>query len=164
MDTTITLNDLLRIILYLSGTGALIFLALALKNLVKITGLIKETLVENQPVIDGVIKKLPELTDNANEISLNANRISADTADMLKDIKPEVERLMVTVGGVSDTVQGLTHTIDTTTLKLTDTVSDITDSISDTAKTISFNANNIIDYFYILREVLEALRDVFLKK
>ena len=32
MDTMITLNDLLRFLLYVAGIGALIFLMLALKN------------------------------------------------------------------------------------------------------------------------------------
>ncbi|MCD1146703.1 hypothetical protein LQU94_01055 [Peptoniphilus sp. KCTC 25270] len=160
MNITITLHDLLRILLYLAGIGALVYLALVLKNVVGILKSLRTKLDEHEAVIDDTFKKLPTITDNVTVISTNASRLTTDATEMVEVVKPEVERIAVTVGGVTDTVDDIARSVDETTLRLTSTAAVVSDSINDTARTISFNANNIVDYFYILREVLEALRDV----
>lgn len=160
MDITITLHDLLRIILYLAGIGALVFLALALKNIVGILKMVKEKLDQHEGIIDDTFQKIPTLTDNATVITTNASRLSTDVSEMVEVVKPEVEKIATTVGGVTNTVDDISRSVDETALRLSNTAAVVSDSINDTAKTISFNANNIVDYFYIMREVLEALRDV----
>ena len=163
MEVTITLSDLLQIILYLAGAAALIYLALALKNIVKITGKIKNVLEENEVAINDTVKRLPSISNNVDKISTDAASITGEVNGLVTNIKPEVERLSGTIGKVTDTVDDLTGRVDATSLQVQNTLTDISGSISDTAKTISVNANNVIDYFYILREVIEALKDVFLK-
>lgn len=164
METTITLKDLLQIILYVAGAGVLVYLAMFLKNLVKITGTVKDLLDENEVAINDTLKELPIIAGNAEKISGDVSKITGDVNGLVEEVKPQVEKLAVTVGDVGDTVDGLSKKVDTVALRVSDTVVDISDTISDTAKTISINANNVIDYFYILREVLEALRDVLFKK
>lgn len=164
MDTTITLHELFKILLYLAGIGVLIYLALVLKNLVKITGTVKDMLEANEVAIDDTMKKVPDIANNANKISADVAVITGEATHLVNEVKPEVEKLVATVGNVSNTVDGISKKVDTTALRVSDTVVDISDSISDTAKTISINANNVVDYFYILREVIEAIRDVFLSK
>ncbi|MGO1581430.1 MAG: hypothetical protein ACTHWZ_08510 [Peptoniphilaceae bacterium] len=164
MGTVITLQDLLTIILYLAGAGALIFLALVLKNVLGIVKKINKTLEDNEQIIDDTIKKVPTLSDNAVEITNNVNLISGEASELVVNARPEIDRLISTVGTITNTVNDISRTVDTTTLKVTSTLSDVSDTISDTSKTISLNANNIIDYFYILKEVVESIKDVFLKK
>ncbi|MGO3752310.1 MAG: hypothetical protein ACTJGH_06125, partial [Peptoniphilaceae bacterium] len=163
MGTVITLQDLLTIILYLAGAGALIFLALVLKNVLGIVKKINKTLEDNDQIIDDTIKKVPTLSDNAVEITNNVNLISGEASELVVNARPEIDRLISTVGTITNTVNDISRTVDTTTLKVTSTLSDVSDTISDTSKTISLNANNIIDYFYILKEVVESIKDVFLK-
>lgn len=163
MQATITLQDLLRIVLYLAGAGVLIYLILVLKNVLGIVKQINQTIEKNQEVIDDTMKKVPKLTSDAVEITANVNLISGEASELIVAARPEVERLVGTVGSITNTVNDISRSLDHTTLKLTSTVSNVSDTISDTAKTISLNANNVVDYFYILREVVEAIRDVFLK-
>ncbi len=163
MEVTITLSDLLQIILCLAGAAALIYLALALKNIVKITGKIKDVLEENEVAINDTVKRLPSISNNVDKISTDTASITGEVNGLVTTIKPEVEKLSGTLAKVTDTVDDLTGRVDATSLQVQNTLTDISGSISDTAKTISVNANNVIDYFYIIREVIEALRDVFLK-
>lgn len=160
MDTMITLNDLLRFLLYVAGIGALIFLMLALKNVAGILKVVKNKLETHEAVIDDTFQKLPTITDNATIISSNVSRITTDATEIVEVVKPEVEKIAVTVGDVTGTVDSVARKVDQTSLKLQNTANVVSDSISDTAKTISFNANNVVDYFYIMREVLESIRDV----
>lgn len=164
MQATITLQDLLAIILYVAGAAVLIYLTLVLKDILKIIKKINKTIDDNQGVIDDTIKKVPMLTDDAVEIAKNVNSISNDTSELLSSAKPEVERLLGTVSQITNTVEDISRSVDTTTLKLSSTVSNVTDTISDTAKTISLNANNVVDYFYIFKELVEVIKEIFIKK
>ena len=160
MDTMINLHDLLRFLLYLAGIGALVFLMITLKNVAGILKVVKTKLETHEAVIDDTMQKLPTITDNVTIISSNASRLTTDATEMVEVVKPEVEKIAVTVGDVTGTVDSVARTVDQTSLKLKNTADVVSDSISDTAKTISFNANNVVDYFDIMREVLEGLRDV----
>lgn len=163
MQATINVQDLLTIVLYLAGAGVLIYLILVLKNVLGIVKKVNLTIENNQEIIDDTLKKVPKLTDNAVEITSNVNLISSEASELVVIARPEVERLVGTVSSVTNTVDDISRSVDHTTLKLTNTVSSVSDTISDTAKTISLNANNVVDYFYILKEVVEALKDVFLR-
>ena len=70
---------------------------------------------------------------------------------------------MGAVGSVSDTVNGITRRVDDTTERVACSVNYVSDTVSDAAKTITLNADNAMDYFYIAREVVAALKDVFLR-
>ncbi len=163
MTATISVSDLLHILLYIAGAAALIYLALVLKNVFQITGKIKNVLEENEVAINDTIKRVPSITNNVDKISADTAVITGEANQLVTTVKPEVERLSKTLSRVSDTVDDVSNRVDTTSLKVQTTLADVSDSISDTAKTISINANNVIDYFYILREVIDALRDVFFK-
>ncbi|MDD7363273.1 MAG: hypothetical protein SPI65_07325 [Peptoniphilus sp.] len=164
MDTMITLHDLLRFLLYVAGIGALVFLMIALKNIAGILKVVKNKLETHDAVIDDTFQKLPTITDNATIVTANASRITTDATEMIEIVKPEVEKVASTVGDVTETVDSVVRKVDQTSSKIQNTADVVSDSISDTAKTISFNANNVVDYFYILREVLESLRDVIRTK
>lgn len=164
MQTAITLHDLLRIILYLAGAGALIYLALVLKRVLKIVDHFNDILNDNHKIIDQTIKKVPILTDNAMDITQNVNILTKDTSEIITAAKPELEKVINAAGNVAQTVDDISRTVDITTIKVKDTVSNVSDTITDTAKTISVNANNVIDYFYIAKEVINTIKDVFLSR
>lgn len=164
MGATITLEDLLRIILYLAGAGALIFLALVLKKVLGILGKVQEIVEKNQYVIDDTMKKIPAISDDAIKITANVSSISSEASELLTNVKPEVEKLAQSVGGVSNTVNNVTRNLDLAADKVTGAVSNVTDTVSDTAKTIHLNANNVVDYFYILKEVIEVIKTTFFGK
>lgn len=164
METAITLHDLLKIILYLSGAGALIYLALVLKNILSIVSKLNITLEKHQQEIDDTLEQMPIITENASEISKNAATISRKASEIIVTTKPEIEKLVTTVGDVAETVDGLTKSVDKSTISVMNMVVDVSEAVSDTAKNISLNANNVIDYFYIFKEILESLKEVFLRK
>ena len=164
MGATITLEDLLRIILYLAGAGALIFLALVLKKVLGILGKVQEIVEKNQYVIDDTMKKIPAISDDAIKITANVSSISSEANELLTNVKPEVEKLAQSVGGVSNTVNNVTRNLDLAADKVTGAVSNVTDTVNDTAKTIHLNANNVVDYFYILKEVIEVIKTTLFGK
>ncbi len=162
MDASITLslNDILRFMLYIAGICALVYLAMVLKNIVGILKKVNEKLAEHEAVIDDTVEKIPAITDNVAIIADNASKLSTDATELVEVVKPEVEKIALTVGDMSTTVDDVTRTIDETAIRLNSTVGAISDSVSDTARVIAFNADNIFDYFYIFREVAQAIRDV----
>lgn len=157
---TLSLNDILRFVLYIAGIAALVYLALTLKNVVGILKKVNEKLAEHEAIIDDTVEKIPVITDNVTIITDNASKMTTDATAMIEVVKPEVEKIALTVGDVSATVDDVTRTIDETAIRLTSTVGAISDSVSDTARVISFNADNAFDVYYIFREVVQAIRDV----
>lgn len=110
------------------------------------------------------MKKIPSLSDDAIEITKNVSSISNETNELLTKVRPEVEKLAQSVGGISDMVNNVTRNLDIAADKVTGAVSNVTDTVSDTAKTIHLNANNVVDYFYIIKEVLEVVKTTFFGK
>ena len=102
MQMAITLHDLLRIILYLAGAGALIYLALVLKNVLKSVNRFNDLLAENYKILDDTIKKVPSLTENALEITENVNIITKDTQELMSASKPELEKVAKAAGNKVD--------------------------------------------------------------
>lgn len=164
MQTAITLHDLLRIILYLAGAGALIYLALVLKNVLKSVNRFNNLLEENYKILDDTIKKVPTLTESALEITENVNIITKDTQELMSASKPELEKVAKAAGNVAETIDDISRSVDTAAMKMTSTVSNVSDTINDTVKTVSVNANNIIDYFYIGKEVFDSVKSIFFSK
>ncbi|MDO5037817.1 MAG: hypothetical protein Q4E37_05905 [Tissierellia bacterium] len=164
MDATITLKDLLLILLYIAGIGALVYLALTLKNVFQLIKSINGKLKEHEVVIDDTLRKIPSLTDDATIIASNASKLTTDATELVEVVKPEVEKVAITVGNASATVDDVVRTVDETSNKLSQTVNTVSDSLNYTAKTISLNTDNIFDYFYILREVLLAMGEFIKRK
>ena len=92
------------------------------------------------------------------ESQKNVNKITDDATELVDNSKPEIAKVMGAVGNVSDTVNGIARKVDTTSLKVTNTVNNVSDVVSDTAKTVSLNVDNVIDYFYIFKEIVATLK------
>ncbi len=160
MTATLTLHDLLRIVLYLAGIASLVFLAMVLKNVVDLLKDVKGLLDRYGPEIDQTIKKVPVIAGEAAEIAGNVNVLTTEAQELVVQAKPEIEKVVGAVSAVGDTVNGVTRSVDIMTNKVTNTVSAVSDTMGDTARTISMNANGFLDYYYMIKEVLKALKDL----
>ncbi|NMA48571.1 MAG: hypothetical protein GX947_02180, partial [Tissierellia bacterium] len=69
MDITLTLQDLLKLVLFLLGIGVLGYLLLLLRNINKIIGKAEEVVEANMEELDTTIKQLPSITQNVNMIT-----------------------------------------------------------------------------------------------
>lgn len=156
MDATLTIQDLLKFILFLLGIGVLTYLIIILRNLSKILGQVRIIADENAKEIDTTIKQLPEISENVNAITKEAK-------DTLINLQPEINGLLHNVNSISTKVEGITNLIDDTTHKVGDTVGIVTDSISETATAFKFNAKNVTEYLNIIKEILEIIKNTVKK-
>ncbi len=156
MGATLTVQDLFKLILFLLGIGALIYLILILNNLNKILKTARETIESNKNEIDITIKQLPG-------ISQNVNAITKETKIAIENIEPELSELLHNVNSISSKAEEIVGIIDDTTQKVGDTVFIVSDSISQTADSFRFNVKNINDYMEIIKEVFEFIKKAIQK-
>lgn len=156
MGATLTVQDLFKLILFLLGIGALIYLILILNNLNKILKTARETIESNKNEIDITIKQLPG-------ISQNVNAITKETKIAIENIEPELSELLHNVNSISSKAEEIVGIIDDTTQKVGDTVFIVSDSISQTADSFRFNVKNINDYMEIIKEVFEFIKKAIKK-
>ncbi|MDY0235134.1 MAG: hypothetical protein RBR71_03860 [Gudongella sp.] len=159
MDITLTLQDLLKLILFLLGIGVLGYLLLLLRNINKIIGKAEEVIEANMNEIDITIKQLPDITQNVNSITGEANKLIAN-------ITPDVEGMVKNVNGITSKVDRLAgvaddvaNVIDSTGQKVGSTVDVLTDTIAETALAFQFNAKNVTSYIELIKEIVEIVRD-----
>ncbi len=159
MDITLTLQDLLKLVLFLLGIGVLGYLLLLLRNINKIIGKAEEVVEANMEEIDTTIKQLPGITQNVNVITSEANKL-------ITNITPDIEGMIKNVNGITtkvDRLAGVTDSvvdvIDTTGQKVGSTVDVLTDTIAETALAFQFNAKNLTSYIDLIKEIVEIVRD-----
>lgn len=159
MDITLTLQDLLKLVLFLLGIGVLGYLLLLLRNINKIIGKAEEVIEANMDEIDTTIKQLPGITQNVNMITSEANKL-------VTNITPDVEGVVKNVNGITNKVDrlagvadGVADVIDSTGQKVGSTVDVLTDTIAETALAFQFNAKNVTSYIELIKEIVEIVRD-----
>ncbi|MBP7176019.1 MAG: hypothetical protein KBA53_07350 [Thermoclostridium sp.] len=94
MGNTVTWGDLIKIVLFLLGAGALFYLILAMANLVGILQNLNRMLTKNRASIDSTLDKLPEITENV-----------AKVTDIVKDEMESIQKVMGNIGKISDTAK-----------------------------------------------------------
>lgn len=94
MENTVTWGDLIKIVLFLLGAGALFYLILAMANLVGILKNVNKMLAKNRASIDSTLEKLPEITENV-----------AKVTDIVKDEMEGIQKVMGNIGKISDTAK-----------------------------------------------------------
>jgi len=152
MDTSLTIQDLFKLILFLLGIGAIAYLISVLRNVNKIVGQIRVILEANDKEINNTIKQLPEISENVNSITKEANKT-------IKELTPEINGLLHNINVVSRKVENITSTIDNTTNRFGDTVDAVSESIVDTALNFKYNSKNITDYLNLLKEIFEVIKN-----
>lgn len=145
MGSSITVGDLLHILLALAGLIALIALSMALFQLVRVLKRVDATLESNKTNIDGIIVSLEKTTRHA-------GMISEQTESTLKTVGPDVEKIVGQVGTIIDGVEGLTGDV-------TDTVHYFTDSVSDTVSSVKHGFSSAHDYLYYISEMIDIIKN-----
>ena len=86
MDITLTLQDLLKLILFLLGIGVLTYLLLILRNVNKTIGQAQSMLEANAKELDTVIKQLPEITTNINKLTSESTKLVSEMSPDISEI------------------------------------------------------------------------------
>lgn len=157
MEISLTINDLLKILLYAVGIGALGYLIIVLKNVAQILKKISGIVEDNEESINATIKEVPEISVNVNSITR-----SADMA--IKEMTPDINGIVKNANGITTKIGSLTDTVEQTALKALDTADITVDAIADAAYSIKFNVKNINDYIQIIGDVIERIKDIIGKR
>lgn len=151
MDVTLTLQDLLKLILFLLGIGVLGYLLLILRNVNKAIGQTQRLLEENTEELDSTIKQLPEITTNI-------NKLTSETTKLVSEMSPDISGVVHNVNGITSKIDDIANIVDKTGHTVEDTVELLTDTIADTALAFQFNAKNVTSYIEIIKEIIEIVR------
>lgn len=157
MEISLTINDLLKILLYAVGIGALGYLIIVLKNVAQILKKISGIVEDNEESINATIKEVPEISVNVNSITR-----SADLA--IKEMTPDINGIVKNANGITTKIGSLTDTVEQTALKALDTADITVDAIADAAYSIKFNVKNINDYIQIIGDVIERIKEIIGKR
>ncbi|NLM05532.1 MAG: hypothetical protein GX219_01225 [Tissierellia bacterium] len=156
MDTPMTLEAMLKFILFLLGIGAMVYLIIFFRNLSRLMGNANKLLEENIEDLDGVLKSLPPIIKNVEEISAEANK-------MIGEMEPDLVNITANVADITDKFGSVSTAVESTAMKAADTIDIVSGSISDTAYAFSSNVNSIDKYIALVLEVLEQIK-IFIKK
>lgn len=156
MDTPMTLEAMLKFILFLLGIGAMVYLIIFFRNLSRLMGNANKLLEENIENLDGALKSLPPIIKNVEEISAEANK-------MVGKMEPDLVNITANVADITDKFGSVSTAVESTAMKAADTIDIVSGSISDTAYAFSSNVNSIDKYIALVLEVLEQVK-AFLKK
>lgn len=94
MNNVVTWNDLLKIVLFILGTGVLFYLLLAVSHLVGILKNINKMLEKNRESISSTIEQLPAITENVSKVSL-----------IVKEEMESLQKIVGNIGKISDSVK-----------------------------------------------------------
>ena len=159
MDITLTLQDLLKLVLFLLGIGVLGYLLLLLRNINKIVGKAEEVIEANMSEIDATIKQLPDITHNVNNITSEANTLISSITPDLTGVVKNVNGITNKVDRLAGVADDVANVIDSTGQKVGNTVDVLTDTIAETALAFQFNAKNVTSYIEMIKEIIEIAKD-----
>jgi methyl-accepting chemotaxis protein len=151
MDITLTLQDLLKLILFLLGIGVLSYLLLILRNVNKTVGQAQGMLEANAKELDTVIKQLPEIT-------ANINKLTSESTKLVSEMSPDISGLVHNVNGITSKIDDIANIVDKTGHTVEDTVGLFTDTLAETALAFQFNAKNVTSYIEIIKEIIDIVR------
>lgn len=136
----VTWGDLIRIVLFLLGAGALFYLILAIANLVGILSNLNKMLSKNRANINSTLEKLPEITDNVAKVS-----------NIVKDEMESIQKVMGNIGKISDSAKDAAEMIRKDILVKAKSLLDIIDWIRKLFQDKSGRKKNIV-YKYKYRQ------------
>lgn len=157
MDVSLTINDLFKIALYITGIGALGYLIVVLKNIGKLISEMTKIVKDNEENINATIKEVPEISENINSITK-----SADSA--IKEMAPEINGIVKNANNITSKVGSVTDSVEETATKALETADIAVDAIADAAYSLKFNVKNINDYIHIIGDVVERIKVIINKR
>ena len=115
LETTITLRDLLVALLFVAGTGALVYFMLAMKRLVDVLKGVERVISANEQALTDTLKAVPVITRNAASITEAVRKDLEESGDSLPAIIRNVAgitgRVDGTLKGLHNTVSGISDTV-----------------------------------------------------
>ena len=164
---TISLSEVLFIILAIAGLVVLVFFAILLKSLLRLVKKVNEVVDEKQAQIDHVINELPVLMNNVNDIWNRASILVDDVNEIVIRSKPEVDKIvravsttMEDVNRVSAMATNLAARAEYTADNVGNSVTSFTDNLLDLTSFVSYNKDNLIDYVYIFKDFFDEVRRI----
>lgn len=133
LETTITLRDLLVALLFIAGTGALVYFMLAMKRLVDVLRGVERVIAANEQAIVDTLKSVPAITDNAASITQAVRKDLEESGDSLPAI-------MRNIAGITGSVDGTLKGVHNTVAGISDTVGVVQSSARDIGSYIEMGA------------------------
>ncbi|WP_041701813.1 hypothetical protein [Gottschalkia acidurici] len=149
-SATITVEELMKLILFLVAVGIGCYLIIAIRNIVGILKRVRVLVDENANYIDSVLKDTPEIIENISKITL--------------DLKDNVEIISPTIPKIVENISSISEDVSESVEKVNYTVEVVGDSIEETASSLRESRSNITTYLNIILEITDILRGVFNKK
>lgn len=157
MNIPITIQDFFKIILYILGIGALVYLILIFKNIVEILKRVNKLTEENEENFNTTMNEIPK-------ISKGVTSIVDNTEKAIESIVPEVDGILHSTNNITGKLESITELVDGATYKVAETVDSVTSDISDTADTIKTNLESISGYIALMNEILIIIKNIIFKK
>lgn len=118
LEIMISLGELVTIVLFILGSALIVFLILALSNLIRVLKNVNQLVEKNKDSINKTVEKLPEIADNASKIT-----------GMVKNNLNDIQHVFENVGKISDSVKNSVDTIQKDIILKAKTVLDLFDAI-----------------------------------
>lgn len=164
MDATITIQELLVMILYLLGIGLLGFLVALIKNINSTVSKAKKIVERNEEEIDESLKQLPGIFENVNSITENVDAITENTASITEETKDLIKIASPEIEGIVSNANSMSEKAEHTTEKLANSIDLVTESALDTAFVIEDNLKNLSGYGQLILEIIEIIKNVIKNK
>jgi hypothetical protein len=100
MGREITWGELITLVLFVLGTALLVYLIMAVSNLLRVLKNVNQLIEKNKDHINNTVEKLPEISSNTAQIT-----------GMVKDNLETIGKVVEDVGKISDTVKNGVETI-----------------------------------------------------
>lgn len=157
MDTPISLQELLKFIMYLLGIGVLAYLLIILKNAADIIKNVQKLSDENYDNIN-------EAVASTSNIIKSVDSITNTLDETLENISPEVDGIVHSANNITSRVESVSDLMDNAAHKISGTVDNVTGNINDTADRLNESVNNITFYLSIINEIVGIIGNIIFKK
>lgn len=96
--------------------------------------------------------------------AIKLNRILKDVKDILDKNKNNVDSIMISLPKISSNIEGITGELNDGVQSIASTVGTIEKSMVKTTKAMEEKTENIVDYIYVVTDVVKAIIGMFQKK
>jgi len=148
MEITISVLELLYLVLGILGIILLVYLILLLKNAYVVLKKFNETVDKTR--LERIVKNLDETSTNAKEMTSLLNENS-------KEILPLIP-------GITKDFQEITASSKKTVINVEGTVESIYDGVSRTSEVFATGAEDVVSYVKVIGEIIKAVFSMFSKE
>lgn len=96
--------------------------------------------------------------------AIKLNRILKDVKDIVDKNKSNVDSIMISLPKISSNIEGITGELNDGVQSIASTVGTIEKSMVRTTKAMEEKTENIVDYVYVVTDIVKAIVGMFQKK